>query len=132
VVDAPTETVTKRAREREKERKRKRTKQREHQETRHNILLRKWGERNDCVTKNIHFHFYFNYSSNKNRWVDEGGKATLVGAPDADIVLKAIEELRKRTTALAATRCFHGMARQDKSSSLHLARVSPEKKHCEL
>ena len=30
-------------------------------------------------------------------------KATLVGAPDADILLEAIEELRKRTTAGAAT-----------------------------
>jgi len=29
------------------------------------------------------------------RWVGEGGKATLVGAPDADILLEAIEELRK-------------------------------------
>jgi len=28
----------------------------------------------------------------------EGGKATLVGAPDADILLEAIEELQKRTT----------------------------------
>ena len=36
------------------------------------------------------------------RWVGEGGKATLVGAPDADILLEAIEELRKRTTAGAA------------------------------
>ena len=27
------------------------------------------------------------------RWVGEGGKATLVGALDADILLKAIEEL---------------------------------------
>ena len=39
------------------------------------------------------------------RWVGEGGNATLVGAPepDADILLEAIEELRKRTTAGAAT-----------------------------
>ena len=37
------------------------------------------------------------------RWVGEGEKATLVGAPDADILLEAIEELRKRTTAGAAT-----------------------------
>jgi len=37
------------------------------------------------------------------RWVGEGGKATLVGAPDADILSEAIEELRKRTTAGAAT-----------------------------
>jgi len=36
-------------------------------------------------------------------WVGEGGKVTLVGAPDADILLQAIEELRKRTTAGAAT-----------------------------
>ena len=37
------------------------------------------------------------------RWVREGGKATLVGAPDANILLEAIEELRKRTTGGAAT-----------------------------
>jgi len=37
------------------------------------------------------------------RWVGEGGKATLVGAPDANILLEAIEELRKRKTAGAAT-----------------------------
>jgi len=36
-------------------------------------------------------------------WVGEGGKATLVGAPDADILLEAIKVLRKRTTAGAAT-----------------------------
>ena len=35
-------------------------------------------------------------------WVGEGGKATLVGAPDEDILLGAIETLRKRTTAGAA------------------------------
>jgi len=37
------------------------------------------------------------------RWVGEavgeGGKATLVGAPDANILLEAIEELQKSTTA---------------------------------
>ena len=37
------------------------------------------------------------------RWVGEGGKATLVGAPDADILLEAIKELRTTTTAGAAT-----------------------------
>jgi len=37
------------------------------------------------------------------RWVGEGEKATLVGALDAVILLEAIEELRKRTTAGAAT-----------------------------
>ena len=35
--------------------------------------------------------------------VGEGGEGTLVGAPDADILLETIEELRKRTTAGAAT-----------------------------
>ena len=35
--------------------------------------------------------------------VGEGGKAMLVGVPDANILLEAIEELRKRTTAGAAT-----------------------------
>jgi len=37
------------------------------------------------------------------RWVGKGGKATLVGAPDADILWEAIEELRNRRTARAAT-----------------------------
>ena len=37
------------------------------------------------------------------KWSGEGGKATLVGAPDATILLDAIKELRKRTTAGAAT-----------------------------
>jgi len=37
------------------------------------------------------------------RWVGEGGKATLVGAPDADILLEAIEELRTGATAGTAT-----------------------------
>jgi len=37
------------------------------------------------------------------RWVSIGGKATLVGAPDADILLEAIEELQKRTTAGATS-----------------------------
>jgi len=36
------------------------------------------------------------------RWVGEGGKVTLVGAPDAVILLEAIEELRKTTAAGAA------------------------------
>jgi len=40
------------------------------------------------------------------KWVGEGGEATLVGAPDVDILLEAIEELLKRTTAEAAT--FNG------------------------
>ena len=42
------------------------------------------------------------------RWVGEGGKATLVGAPDADILLEPIEDLRKRTTAGVATFCGQG------------------------
>ena len=38
-----------------------------------------------------------------NRWIGEGGKATLVGAPDADILATAIEILRKRIAAGTAT-----------------------------
>jgi len=34
-----------------------------------------------------------------NRWIGEGGKATLVGAPDADILAAAIVILRKRIAA---------------------------------
>ena len=37
------------------------------------------------------------------RWIGEGGKATLVGAPDADILAAAIEILRKRIAAGTAT-----------------------------
>jgi len=33
------------------------------------------------------------------RWIGEGGKATLVGSPDADILAAAIEILRKRIAA---------------------------------
>ena len=39
----------------------------------------------------------------KLRWVAEGGKATLVGEQDTHILREAIEELRKRATAGAAT-----------------------------
>ena len=94
------------------------------------------------------------------RWVGEGGKATLVGAPDADILLEAIEELRKRTTAGAATFLVKAKAhrrepaneeadiqadkaisgkdvpterhRQDKLGSLQMARASPERRYGEL
>jgi hypothetical protein len=38
-----------------------------------------------------------------NRLIGEGGKATLVGAPDADILAAAIEILRKRIAARTAT-----------------------------
>jgi len=37
------------------------------------------------------------------RWIGEGGKATLVGSPDADILEAAIEILRKRIAAGTAT-----------------------------
>jgi hypothetical protein len=37
------------------------------------------------------------------RWVGEGSKATLVRASDAEILREVIKELRKRTTAGAAT-----------------------------
>ena len=36
-------------------------------------------------------------------WIGEGGKATLVGAPDADILTAAIKILRKRIAAGTAT-----------------------------
>ena len=38
-----------------------------------------------------------------NRWIGEGGKATFMGAPDADILATAIEILRKRIAAGTAT-----------------------------
>jgi len=38
-----------------------------------------------------------------NTWIGEGGKATLVQAPDADILAAAIEILRKRIAAETAT-----------------------------
>jgi len=46
-------------------------------------------------------YFYDNQPLLKavNRWIGEGGKATLVGAPDADILAAAIETLRKRIAA---------------------------------
>ena len=37
------------------------------------------------------------------RWIGEGGKASLVGSPDADILAAAIEILRKRIAAGTAT-----------------------------
>jgi len=41
-----------------------------------------------------------------NRWIGEGGKATLVGAPDADILAAAIEILQKGIAAGTATFWF--------------------------
>jgi len=38
-----------------------------------------------------------------NRWIGEGGKATLVRAPDANILAAGIEVLRKRIAAGTAT-----------------------------
>ena len=38
-----------------------------------------------------------------SRWINEDGKATLVGAPDVDILAAAIETLRKRIAAGTAT-----------------------------
>ena len=38
-----------------------------------------------------------------NRWIGGGGKATLMGAPDADILAAAIEILRKRIAAETAS-----------------------------
>jgi len=43
------------------------------------------------------------------RWAGEGRKATLMGAPDADILLEAIEELRKSTaTFLVKVKALRG------------------------
>ena len=41
-----------------------------------------------------------------NRWIGEGGKATLVGAPGTDILAAAIEMLQQRTAAGTATFFF--------------------------
>jgi len=38
-----------------------------------------------------------------NRWIRKGGKATLVGAPEADNLAASIEKLRKRIAAGTAT-----------------------------
>jgi len=38
-----------------------------------------------------------------NRWIGEGGKATLVGAPDGDILVAAIEILQKKIAAGTTT-----------------------------
>jgi len=48
------------------------------------------------VTKPM-FHLYDNQALLKavERWVGEGGKATLVRAPDADVVREAIKKLLK-------------------------------------
>jgi len=95
------------------------------------------------------------------RCVCEHGKATLVEAPHADILWEAIEEHQNGTTARAAmclvkVKAHRGRpadesadikadktisskdvpmewhARQDKSSSLHMARVLSEKRYGEL
>ena len=51
------------------------------------------------------------------RWVGENEKATLVGAPDADILSEAIEELRKRRTAGAATFLVNVIAHRGKPAN---------------
>ena len=50
-----------------------------------------------CSRSNYGFQKY------SKRWVSEGGKATLVAAPEADISLEAIKEFRTKTRAGAAT-----------------------------
>ena len=47
------------------------------------VNLREKGKDNQALVKVV------------KRWVGEGGKATLVGAPDADILLEAIESPEK-------------------------------------
>jgi len=54
------------------------------------------------VTKS-HALFVRQPSNAVKRWVGESGKATLVRAPDADLLWEAIEELWQTTTAGAAT-----------------------------
>ena len=68
-----------------------------------------------------------------NKWIGEGGKATLVGAPDADILAAAIEILRKRITEGTATFLVKVKAHRgepanvatDESSSLHVRETMP-------
>jgi len=44
-----------------------------------------------------------------NRWIGEGGKATLVGAPDADILVAAIESIAAGTaTFLVKVKAHRG------------------------
>ena len=43
-----------------------------------------------------------------NRWIGKGGKATLVGAPDADILAAAIEILRKRIAGIVKVKAHRG------------------------
>jgi len=51
------------------------------------------------------------------RWVGAGGKTTLIGAPDADILLEAIEELQKRTTSGEATFLFKVQAHREEPAN---------------
>jgi len=90
------------------------------------------------------------------RLIGEGGEATSVRAPDADTLRDTIKKLRQRTTVRVVMflvkvkahcecvigqtvslcsgqgdfrqRYSHAMARQDKSSSLHVLRASPERR----
>jgi len=64
------------------------------------------------------------------KWVGEGGEATLVGAPDVDILLEAIEELLKRTTAGAAT--FNGFWSRWKRIEENLQMEKPTSKQTRL
>jgi len=59
----------------------------------------------DSLIEEPLLYLYDNQSLLKavNRWIGEGGKATLVGAPDADILAAAIEILPKRIAAGTAT-----------------------------
>jgi len=59
----------------------------------------------DTLTEELLLYLCDNHSLLKavTRWIGEGGKAALVGAPDADILAAAIEILRKRIAAGTAT-----------------------------
>jgi len=52
-----------------------------------------------------------------NGWIGEGGKATLVGAPDADVPAAAIEILEKRIAAGTATFLVKGKAHRGESAN---------------
>jgi len=63
------------------------------------------------------------------RWVGECKKATLVGAPDADMLRAAIEELRRRTTAGAATFLVKVITHRGEPAMSQVSRRSEIGKH---
>jgi len=64
--------------------------------------------------------------------VGEGGKATLVGAPDTGILLEAIEELRKRTAAGAATFLVKVKAHRGQPDTTHRGQPDTTNKEADI